>query len=53
MVIFCCDSRVHVTAIFDADEGEFFIHRNVANLVPPTIQTENITNAQDWCAERF
>ena len=35
MVISCCDSRVHVTAIFGADEGEFFIHRNVANLVPP------------------
>jgi len=35
MVIACCDSRVHVTSIFGADEGEFFIHRNIANLVPP------------------
>jgi carbonic anhydrase len=35
MVISCCDSRVPVTSIFGADEGEFFIHRNVANLVPP------------------
>ena len=35
MVVSCCDSRVHVTSIFGADEGEFFIHRNVANLVPP------------------
>jgi carbonic anhydrase len=35
MVIACCDSRVHVTAIFGADQGEFFIHRNIANLVPP------------------
>ncbi len=35
MVISCCDSRVHVTSIFGADEGEFFIHRNIANLVPP------------------
>ena len=35
MLIACCDSRVHVTAIFGADQGEFFIHRNVANLVPP------------------
>lgn len=34
MVISCCDSRVHVTSIFGADQGEFFIHRNVANLVP-------------------
>ena len=37
MVISCCDSRVHVTSIFGAEEGEFFIHRNVANLVPPFV----------------
>ena len=36
MVISCCDSRVHVTSIFGADQGEFFIHRNIANLVPPS-----------------
>ncbi|PKP84803.1 MAG: carbonic anhydrase [Alphaproteobacteria bacterium HGW-Alphaproteobacteria-2] len=35
MVVSCCDSRVHVTSIFGADTGEFFIHRNIANLVPP------------------
>ena len=35
MVISCCDSRVHVTAIFGAEQGEFFIHRNIANLIPP------------------
>ncbi|WP_368185242.1 carbonic anhydrase [Aestuariibius sp. HNIBRBA575] len=35
MVISCCDSRVHVTSIFGADQGEIFIHRNIANLVPP------------------
>jgi len=35
MVISCCDSRIHPTSIFGADEGEFFIHRNIANLVPP------------------
>jgi len=35
MVISCCDSRVHVTSLFGADQGEFFIHRNIANLVPP------------------
>ena len=34
MVISCCDSRVHVTAMFGAEQGEFFIHRNIANLVP-------------------
>lgn len=35
MVVSCCDSRVHVTSIFGAEMGEFFIHRNIANLVPP------------------
>lgn len=35
MVIACCDSRVHIAPIFEADTGEIFIHRNVANLVPP------------------
>lgn len=34
-IISCCDSRVHVSSIFGADEGEFFIHRNIAALVPP------------------
>ena len=34
MVISCCDSRIHATSIFRADIGEFFIHRNIANLVP-------------------
>jgi len=35
MVIACSDSRVHVTSIFGADQGDFFLHRNIANLVPP------------------
>ena len=35
MIISCCDSRVHATSIFGAEQGEFFIHRNIANLVPP------------------
>ncbi|MDQ7079396.1 MAG: carbonic anhydrase [Paracoccaceae bacterium] len=35
MIISCCDSRVHVTSLFGAETGEFFIHRNIANLVPP------------------
>lgn len=35
MVISCSDSRVHVTKLFGAGPGEFFMHRNVANLVPP------------------
>ena len=35
MVISCCDSRVQATEIFGAQSGDFFLHRNVANLVPP------------------
>ena len=34
MVIACADSRVHVTSLFGADQGDFFLHRNIANLVP-------------------
>ncbi len=35
MVISCSDSRVHPATIFDADPGEIFMVRNVANIVPP------------------
>lgn len=35
LLISCCDSRIHATSLFGADTGEFFIHRNIANLVPP------------------
>ena len=42
MVITCCDSRIHATSIFGANEGDFFIHRNIANLVPPySLDSEN------------
>ncbi|MEL7214938.1 MAG: carbonic anhydrase [Pseudomonadota bacterium] len=35
MVISCCDSRVEPQKIFGTEPGEFFIVRNVANLIPP------------------
>ncbi len=35
MVIACSDARVHPATIFDADPGEVFMVRNVANIVPP------------------
>ncbi|WP_116134993.1 carbonic anhydrase [Tropicimonas sp. IMCC34043] len=35
MAIACCDSRVDVNAVFSADTGDIFLHRNIANVVPP------------------
>lgn len=35
IIIACCDSRADPATIFDADPGEIFVVRNVANLVPP------------------
>ncbi len=34
MIISCCDSRVDANQIFAANPGDFFVHRNVANLIP-------------------
>ena len=35
VIIACCDSRADPATIFDADPGDIFVVRNVANLVPP------------------
>lgn len=37
MVIACCDSRVAVAPVFGQQLGELFVHRNIANLVPPYV----------------
>ena len=34
MIISCCDSRVQESHIFDAKIGDFFVHKNIANIVP-------------------
>lgn len=41
MVISCCDSRVDPGLIFNAQPGEIFTLRNIANLVPPYSPDEN------------
>lgn len=35
IIICCCDSRADPAMILDAEPGELFVIRNVANLVPP------------------
>jgi carbonic anhydrase len=42
MLIGCCDSRVAPEVIFDANPGELFVVRNVANLVPPYSPDEGL-----------
>ena len=34
MIITCCDSRILENTIFDGNVGDYFIHRNIANIVP-------------------
>ena len=36
----CSDSRVVPEKLFDAQPGDFFMLRNIANIIPPYIQTE-------------
>ena len=39
MMISCSDSRVQPTDIFGAEAGDMFVHRNIANFVPPLTQS--------------
>lgn len=40
LFITCSDSRVTPEQLLGARPGDFFIHRNIANLIPPYWQTE-------------
>lgn len=35
MLVACCDSRVDIPGVFGTQPGEFFVLRNIANLIPP------------------
>ena len=51
MIVSCCDSRVDANQIFAANPGDFFINRNVANLIPDlNVNNENheITSSIDF-----
>ena len=46
LIISCCDSRVNVNSIFKANIGDYFIHRNIANLIPPYNKKDNETGTK-------
>ncbi|KAF5197219.1 Carbonic anhydrase, partial [Thalictrum thalictroides] len=42
MIVACSDSRVCPSHVLDMQPGEAFVVRNVANMIPPFDQVENI-----------
>ena len=41
LLIGCCDSRVDPAVLLDCDLGDLFILRNIANLVPPYLKSND------------
>ncbi|EJW21585.1 hypothetical protein IMCC14465_13810 [alpha proteobacterium IMCC14465] len=53
MAVTCCDSRIMLPDIFNAGPGEFFVLRNIANLVPPQGQDNGMAAAVEFGVNAF
>ena len=51
MIITCCDSRIFENTIFGGSVGDYFIHRNIANIVPS--RNEKDQNIQTLSAVEY
>ena len=51
MIITCCDSRILENTIFCGSVGDYFIHRNIANIVPS--KNEKYQNIQTLSAIEY
>jgi len=51
MIITCCDSRILENTMFGGNIGDYFIHRNIANVVPP--KNDNDQNIQTLSAIEY
>jgi len=51
MIITCCDSRILENSIFSGGVGDYFIHRNIANIVPS--KNNNEQNIQTLSAIEY
>lgn len=45
-LIGCCDSRVNILELFKAKPGDFFVHRNIASLIPKYKEQNSLCSVQ-------